>query len=35
MASSGESLLELALNHVGVVCLSDMMTEQARKMAIW
>ncbi|MFU2142405.1 LysR substrate-binding domain-containing protein [Gallibacterium anatis] len=31
IASSGESLLALALNHVGVVCLSDMMTEQARK----
>lgn len=30
-ASSGESLLALALNHLGVVCLSDMMTHNARQ----
>ncbi len=30
-ASNGESLLALALNHTGVVCLSDMMTETARQ----
>ncbi|MFZ7141779.1 LysR substrate-binding domain-containing protein [Avibacterium avium] len=30
-ASSGESLLALALNHAGIVCLSDMMTETARQ----
>lgn len=30
-ASSGEGLLALALNHMGIVCLSDMMTEQSRQ----